>query len=201
VSTQHTRMRFDAVVLGTSSSGLNAAPVLYESASQVSSANVGSVLPTTSVVLCKSFASTSSLWRQELDTQYRELGETLSELRHSCDEDFKVDESVYNAASRVAAVLASRSCPAPKVFTHGPKSAVFSWEDGSKCVYLTVSANHLSALVSTAEQIKQRIEFSTKTLQQTTLVVAAIESAQLERPVLAKGDAFDTCESSPMLSW
>ena len=101
------------------------------------------------------------------------MGEALSELITLEDDDeWKVDASVYNAASHVAVALKASMLPAPRVFTHGPHSVVFNWSNAFNNLYLTISANRISALLSSPERILRRVEYSTyESLNPADLVV------------------------------
>ncbi|MBV8277069.1 MAG: hypothetical protein JO170_17675 [Verrucomicrobia bacterium] len=97
----------------------------------------------------------------ELSQQYGELKKTLKDLVALEEEDdWKIEESVYAAASYYATELRSGSVPAPQVSVHGPKSVVFNWSNGFYNLYLTISANRVSALLSSPERIIQRKEYS-----------------------------------------
>jgi hypothetical protein len=99
---------------------------------------------------------------QELSEDYRDLGETLNELSNLDSEDeWRIGGAVRDAASHVATQLISCGIPAPRVFTHGSESIVFNWSNKkNNNLYLTISANRISALISTPERIVQRMEFS-----------------------------------------
>jgi hypothetical protein len=97
----------------------------------------------------------------QLTQEYGELGETLKELAILEEEDdWRIEESVYAAASYYATELRSGSIPAPQVSVHGPKSVIFNWSNGYYNLYLTISANNVSALLSSPERIIRRKEFS-----------------------------------------
>src|SRR6266850_2368720 len=111
-------------------------------------------------IVRETFSSVPMISRHELATEFRELGEALAEMRE-LDEDSegRIDPPVYETAYRVAAELMAYSFPAPQAFTHGPKSVVFNWTRECNNLYLTVSADRISALVSTPARIKRRLEF------------------------------------------
>jgi hypothetical protein len=120
----------------------------------------------------------------ELSQDYRELGEALNQLRDLADQDeWKIDGPVYYAASFVAAELMDRGFPVPRVFNHGPHSVVFNWAHGSDNLYLTVSADRMSALISSPERIKRRIEYPTPDLMKPSIMLSSITSAYLGQPI------------------
>jgi hypothetical protein len=113
-------------------------------------------------VLKTYFSSVAVLEQWELSQNYQELGEALNEMAalEGADE-WRIEPSVYHAASYVAAKLREDSVPAPQIFTHGPESVVFNWsDDNNDNLYLTISANEISALISSPERITQRIDYS-----------------------------------------
>jgi hypothetical protein len=112
-------------------------------------------------VLRMTFSSVPVISRSELSRDYWELGRALAEMTELDDDEWKIDAAVFQVACRVATVLSEHSFPAPRVFNHGPKSVVFNWPRGNDNVYLTISSDFISALVSTPERIKRRVEFST----------------------------------------
>jgi hypothetical protein len=112
-------------------------------------------------ILNQAFSSTPVIWESEMAAQYDDIGEALNQMASLDDDDhLKIEPEVYAAASFVAAGLLLSSAPAPHVFTHGPKSVVFNWIDGVDNLYLTISADKLSVLVSTPERIKTRVDLS-----------------------------------------
>jgi hypothetical protein len=140
---------------------------------------------TESVVLRTTFSSVPIIWQSELRRgEYRELGKALSEMTQFEDGDqWKIDEPVYVAACYVAAELMVNSFPAPRIFNHGPKSVVFNWSKEADNLYLTISADHVSALISSPERIKRRIEYSANELANPVLALASIRAAYSEEPV------------------
>jgi hypothetical protein len=129
------------------------------------------------------FSSVPVLSQAEITESYRELGDALAELA-TLDEgsEWKVDAAVCDAACYVAGELMTKPIPAPQVFSHGPKSVVFTWTRGNNSVYLTISADRLSALISTPKKIQRRVEFSARQLQDPGRVFQALLSY---RPGLA----------------
>lgn len=117
-------------------------------------------------VLKTCFSSVPVVEQWELSHQYQELGEALSEMTafEGADDEWRIEPSVYHAASYVAAKLMEDSVPAPHIFTHGPESVVFNWTDHDDNLYLTISANHISALISSPERITRRMDYSASQL-------------------------------------
>jgi hypothetical protein len=141
--------------------------------------------PTTeSVVLKTTFSSVPVIWQSELRREYRDLGQALGEMTEfENDDDCKIDAPVYIAACYIAAELMANSFPAPRIFNHGPKSVVFNWSNEADNLYLTVSADHVSALISSPERIKRRIDLSAHELANPSLIFSSIRAAYLEEPV------------------
>jgi hypothetical protein len=112
-------------------------------------------------VLNATFSSTPVVWKSELAAQYRDLGHALSHMAGlDADDQLMIEKPVYAAASFFATMLLMRGYPAPKVFTHGSKSVVFNWMNGPDNLYLTISADRLSVLVTTPKNIETRINLS-----------------------------------------
>lgn len=112
-------------------------------------------------VLKTCFSSVPVIEQWELSQKYQELGEALSEMitLEGADE-WRIEPSVYHAASYVAAKLMEDLVPAPQIFTHGPESVVFNWSDHDDNLYLTISANEISALISSPQRITRRMDYS-----------------------------------------
>jgi len=137
-------------------------------------------------VLRKTFSNTPVIWQTQLSKEYQYLGEALTQMTE-LDEgsEWGIDRPVYDVACFVAAGLMINSFPAPRVFNHGPKSVVFNWsDDNNNNLYLTVSADRISALISSPERIKTRLDYSAKELLNYRNLLGSIRSAQLEQPVL-----------------
>ena len=125
---------YEAVQLGPSSSDL----------SEVST------IPEFEGVIVKAFASVPMIDQAEIKKDYQELGLALVEMKElEDDEELRIEPPVYAAACVVAVDLMAHLFPAPRVFTHGPKSVVFNWTNQSSKLYLTISSDKISALVST----------------------------------------------------
>lgn len=136
-------------------------------------------------VLTKAFSGTPVIWQSELGKEYEDLGEALSQMTEFEDgSEWVIDRSVYEAARFVAAGLLQNSFPAPRVFNHGPQSVVFNWSNESNNLYLTVSSDRISALISSPDRIRRRLDYSPKELLNYNNILGSIRSAQLEQPVL-----------------
>lgn len=164
----------------------------YESANvAVSGAAEVSIAPRSEDQLLRmTFSSVPIVWQSEINQEYQELGEALGEMTQLDEGDeWKVDVVVYQVACQVAAELLANSFPAPRIFNHGPKSVVFNWSRGNNNLYLTISSDYISALVSSPERIKRRIEFSTKDMLEPALVFRGLLSAPPEQPVVSTSKA------------
>ena len=141
--------------------------------------------------------SLSIIWESELTHEYQDLGEALSEMTElDAEDEWKIDAHVYDAACYVAAGLMAYSLPAPRIFNHGPKTVVFNWAHESDNLYLTISADKMSALISSPERIKRRIDYSLSELMNPSLVLSSIKAAYSEKPVklLITGAMYDPSE-------
>lgn len=136
-------------------------------------------------ILKQTFSSVPVILQSELMPQYRELGEALGELTELDDDsEWKIEPDVYRVACFYAAELMEHAYPAPKVFNHGPKSVVFNWANGTSNLYLTISSDSISALVSTPKQIERRMTFSAKQLASSSVFLPTIQSAYLGEPTV-----------------
>jgi len=135
-------------------------------------------------VVLKTFSSVPVIWDSELRLEYQELGKALGEMTEFEDGDeWKIDAPVYTAACYVAAELLDNSFPAPRVFNHGPKSIVFNWSKEADNLYLTVSADHISALISSPERIKRRIDLSANEMANPSRALSSVRAAYSKEPV------------------
>jgi hypothetical protein len=142
---------------------------------------------THSVVIGLSSQSVPAIWDAELTQGYQELAVALNEMSQVESEDeWSIDQRVYEVACYVAAELKSESLPAPQIFNHGRQSVVFNWSNGGDNLYLTISADRLSALISSPDRIKRRMEFSVRELMSPQLALASIRAAFTQRPVTVK---------------
>jgi hypothetical protein len=180
------------IILGSNSEPPSCIPPFYSSAlylymTQATDATFalggGEMFKTEWRIINTSFSSVPIIWESELNAEYRELGEALSGMSELTEGDeWRIDTPVYTAASNVAAVLRANSIQAPRVFNHGPKSVVFNWSNNADNLYLTVSADHISALISSPQRIKRRIEFSAHDLVDSAHTIAFVKAAFLEKP-------------------
>jgi hypothetical protein len=116
--------------------------------------------------------------------RYQDVSLALSEMRGLDEsEHWKLDEAVYGASVQVAATLMDKNIPTPTVFSHGPKSVVFNWTLPSENLYLTVSANRISALLSTADTITHRAEITGPLVSHADRFFSALGSIPLLGPV------------------
>ncbi len=140
--------------------------------------------PRTESVILRTFSSVPIISQSELRQEYQELGTALGEMTEFEDgEELKIDAPVYIAACYVASELMANSFPAPRIFNHGPKSIVFNWSNEADNLYLTVSADHISALISSPERIKRRIDWSANQLTDPSLALSTIKAAYSQEPV------------------
>jgi hypothetical protein len=117
---------------------------------------------------------------------YRELAEMLSQLSSSGeDDDWHIEQDVYNTSVQVAAALFNENIPAPNVFFHGPKSVVFNWDDGETNLYLTVGRSRLWAAVSSASEVKTRLELTGPANNVTGDFLMGLQQSFTKRPLLA----------------
>jgi hypothetical protein len=211
VTTQPTKFRFDAIYIAAAGStspantnnvSMQAASTTYGSVTAYGGTATYTVtLPSSGsywvangdVLLAQdTVASNSALigmpgaaWKVVLSDDYQALGQTLSELSSQTDDDWRIDEPVYQVARYVAAELMAESFPAPKLFIHGPASVVFFWEQGANNnLYLTVSERDVSALVMSNGEIQFQFDFPRSALQGTSLLLPALESVRLGGPVV-----------------
>jgi hypothetical protein len=116
---------------------------------------------------------------------YRELSETLNELSTSQDDEWHIEGEVYDTSIQVAAALFDKNIPTPHVFSHGPRSVVFNWGDGENNLYLTVGKCRLWAAVSSASEIKTRVELTGPTNNVTGDFVKALQQSFSNKPMLS----------------
>ncbi len=89
-----------------------------------------------------------------LTSDYRDLSNGLGEM--------DIDENVRTIACYVASRLLANSIPIPFYSLHGPDSVVFIWVREAETLYLTISSDYLSVLLSSPEKIKTRIQIPTR---------------------------------------
>jgi hypothetical protein len=173
------------VILDSSSKPPDASVSAYAQTVRVQANATGfmDVMPTETLILT-TFSSVPVIWESELRQQeYQELGAALGEMTKLEEGDeWKIEPSVHNAACYVAAGLMAHSFPAPHIFNHGTKSVVFNWSYGADNMYLTISADHISALISSPERIKRRVEYSLNELTDPSVALLSVR-AFLKKPV------------------
>ncbi len=186
------------VILDSSSKLPDTSVSTYAQTVQVKLSATGfmDVMPPETLIMT-TFSSVPVIWESELRHQeYQELGAALSEMTKLEEGDeWKIDPPVYNAACYVAAGLLAHSFPAPRIFNHGSKSVVFNWSYGADNMYLTISADHISALISSPERIKRRVEYSANELMDPSAALSSVR-AFLKKPVqrLVTGAVTDPTE-------
>jgi hypothetical protein len=142
---------------------------------------------TSSHILKTTFSSVPVIWQSELIQEYQGLGEALGQMTElDEDSEWKIDPPVYDAARFIAAGLMINSYPAPRILNHGPKSVVFNWPRGNSNLYLTISADRVSALISSPERIQRRVEFTLTDLLNPAQVLSALQPANFEQPTLLR---------------
>ncbi len=147
----------------------------------------------------KSFSSLPIITMAELVLEYHELGEALSEMTTLDDDDERwIDPPVANIARRVASELMNGGYPAPHIFNHGPKSVVFNWSRGADNLYLTVSTDSISALISSPQRIKRRIDYPLTALATPDRLFPSIQSAYWERPIIVIKSASSDAMERPL---
>lgn len=119
--------------------------------------------------------SALAISQSELISQYEDLGAALNDLAEIDDEEWSIDDSVYYVACYAASSLMDNGIPAPKVFTHGSKSVVFNWVAASKNLYLTLSENTISALISNPKNIEARLQFNVTQLESPEVIYSSID--------------------------
>lgn len=185
------------IILDSSSRLPTGSPYAQTMQLHLSATGFMDVMPRTETrILQTTFSSVPVISQLELRQEYQELGAALSEMTELEEGDeWKIEPSVYNAACYVAAGLMAHSFPAPRVFNHGAKSVVFNWSYAEDNMYLTVSADHISALISSPERIKRRVEYSLNELTDPTVALPAISAAYFKKPVkLITGAVPDPAE-------
>ena len=147
--------------------------------------NTGTLSPRYETITVRGSISTvPAVWDSALREDYRELGEALAQLQELDDDDeWKIEAPVYNSARRVALFLMMGWYPAPQILHHGSDSIVFNWTSNANNLYLTISSDKMSALISTPERIKNRIEFPLQILQNPAAALRYLQSDYLGRPL------------------
>jgi hypothetical protein len=103
---------------------------------------------------------------------------------HSFDshDDWNISSQVYAASIYVAGTLMQNAIPRPGVFTHGPNSVVFNWSQEETSLYLTISKNNLSVLVSSNEGIQLHADLSSIEAGNADRFISALRSVPLLSP-------------------
>ncbi len=152
------------------------------------------IVPLNTVVMGNSFVCYPANSSPQLASDYGELGETLAELRDSsADDEWLIDEPVYDIATQVASSLMALSYPAPKIFSHGRKSVVFNWEAADdRSLYLTISKDYVAGLLSSPSKIERRVQVPVALLVDTSLVRPFVEWTKSGQPVVSIGNLLET---------
>jgi hypothetical protein len=105
--------------------------------------------------------TTHNAWQVDLNYEYGELAEVLTDLADRPEEDeWRINRSIYDAASSVVSWLKDKAVQVPQVLVHGPTSVVFNWTKADQNLYLTVGSEYVSALTTTPERILDCKEYS-----------------------------------------
>jgi len=141
--------------------------------------------------------SAGIIGRSELSQDYLELGEALSEMVElEEDDEWRIDKPVYATACRIAAELMAAPYPAPRIFNHGAKSVVFNWLFETNNLYLnlylTISSNRISALLSSPERIERRIDYPANQLPNPALFLSSFKPGHQRQAI-----ALIRAESDP----
>lgn len=142
-------------------------------------------LTTQNVAFKETISSVPVVSASELLNEYQELGEALTQMSELDPEDeWKIEAPVYEAARNVAYFLMINLYPAPQIMHHGSKSIVFNWTTSeSNNLYLTISSDKMSALISSPEKIKRRLEFLNQNFISPAAALCYIKADYLEKPV------------------
>ena len=133
---------------------------------------IGTLEPQTQFLTTITSSTIPEIWQSELTSRYVELGQSLSEMtRLDADEEWKIEPAVYQTASFVASQLMAHQVPAPTLFNHGSKSVIFNWTHNSDNLYLTISSDKISALISSPAEIKRREQFEARQLLSSSFFV------------------------------
>lgn len=190
----------NSITLNNITSLANGSPILGRSYFWPSTSNCRtnsfglSIFSQTALVSKTSIATAHS----NFVSAYSEVGQALGEMASSdTDDDWKIEPAVINNANLVAIELMANAYPAPRIFSHGSKSVVFNWELNDKNIYLTISENKLSALVSNQETITFQKVFSGNEILERTYALLTIRSAQADQNfVSSAGSSTDALDIS-----
>jgi hypothetical protein len=141
-----------------------------------------------SAIVRHMFSNVPVIGYRELSGDYGELGQALSEMtQFEQGDEWKIEPPVYEAARYVAGQLMAKDVPPPRLFNHGPKSVVFNWtsSNNDKNLYLTVSADKISALISSPARIERRVEIDYSKLPNAIYALSAsIELGADDRQII-----------------
>ena len=101
-------------------------------------------------MLGTAFSNVPVILKSELMNEYREASRAGAERNDELEEgdECKIKAPVYNTACFIASVLMAISVPPPRVFTHGRISVRVQLGEPSGDLYLTISADRMSAPIS-----------------------------------------------------
>jgi len=122
-------------------------------------------------------------WAAARSAPVSELGE-MTEFEQG--DDWGIEPAVYEAARYVALQLMAKDIPPPRLFNHGPKSVVFNWTSNNSgmALYLTVSADKVSALISSPARIQRRMEIDYSKLPNTIYALSASVEGGVDRQIV-----------------
>jgi hypothetical protein len=150
-------------------------------------------VPMNVVIVGGTVISYPATWKKQLTVDYFNLGQSLADLKDPAADDWQIDEPVYEAATQVASALMAAQYPVPKLFSHGNKSVVFNWETSdNRNLYLTVSKDYVSGMVSSPARIERRVQMPVGLLINSTHASEFVEWTKSGRPVLALGWSIET---------
>jgi hypothetical protein len=142
-------------------------------------------VPLNTLVVGSQLVSYPAQLQAQLVSDYADLGAALTDLHESSLDDWRIDVPVFSLASTVASALFAHSYPAPDLMTHGPESVVFNWNSADdRSLYLTISKDYISTLLSSPEKIERRLEVPIGVLFNPSLVAPVIEWTRHGRPVV-----------------
>jgi hypothetical protein len=143
------------------------------------------VIPPENAIMTNLFSSVPIITHDQLSAEYQELGKALTELTDLDEEtEWKIEPAVYEAARYVAFQLMLNSLPTPHLLSHGSQSVVFNWTIANNNLYLTVSADKISALISSPESIKRRVEIDHSGLPKTIRYLYASSDDKGGQPIV-----------------
>lgn len=118
---------------------------------------------------------------------YGDVGEALSDLSSlDIDDEARIEGGVFDAALFVATMLMAGAADVPKIFSHGPKSVVFNWDDDGENKYLTVSDQKVYLMKSTVESIDFKSHILLKDLYASLRNGFSLSAFVSKRPAVTK---------------